>query len=614
MIGLMTRREWILIGVITGWFGFLAVWMWRIGKAEQAARLDVGGEAEFLVTDRVLDATVPMGFEAVATPADFRSASGRYIAAANALLAFDGAGAVTEQWRCGFELPAARLTTVLEVGSTVWVGTDGAGVVAIEGGKVRHILPNWLAYRKVRALLAVDSGSLLWGTEGGVVRFDGKALSRFQGSTERVDVTALAGKEEDLYVGTRTAGMWRFHAGQLTKFGEAEGLPDAEVQAVGVAGDVAVAGGPLGAALFRAGKFERKLAEGFFVRSLVVEGETLFAGTMEDGLVTVPLGATGRPVVTGQGEIRQVVSATRVLTPRALEKKGSAVVTAPAGLLTDGNVSALAMDGAGRLWVGYFDRGLDILGADGRLAHFENDRLFCVNRIAHGSGRTAVATANGLVYFDGSGKQKQVLTKADGLIATHVTDVLLWDDRALAATPAGVTLFDKSGARSFNAFHGMVNNHVYSLAERGTEIFCGTLGGITRIHQGELRVSYNTANSGLGANWVSAMAVAGTDLWVGTYGGGVQRLDGNNAWRSFGNELPKNVVVNPGAMLATAQGIYAGTLEHGLLFYDLVNLRWQVITRGLPSVNVTALALGSGYLYAGTDNGLVKIVETGLRV
>lgn len=614
MMGSMTRRRWIGIGVGTGWFGFLGVWMWRIGKAEQAARLDVTGNAEFLVTDSVRDATLPAGFEAVATPADFRSASGRYIAAANALFAFDEAGVMTEQWRCGFELPAARLTAVVEVGSVVWVATDGAGVVAIEGGKVRHVLPNWLAHRKVRALLAVESGSLLWGTAGGVVRFDGKALSRFQGSTERVDVTALAGKEEDLYVGTRTAGMWRFHAGQLTKFGEAEGLPDGEVQAVGVAGDVAVAGTPLGAALFRAGKFERKLAEGFFVRSLVVEGETLFAGTMEDGLVTVPLGATGRPEVTGQGEIRQVVSPTRVLTGTTLVSKGNPVVRAQAGLLTDGNVSALAMDGAGRLWVGYFDRGLDVLGTDGRVAHFENDRLFCVNRIVHGSGRTAVATANGLVYFDGTGKQKQVLTKADGLIATHVTDVLLGDDRAYVATPAGVTVFDKTGARSFNAFHGLVNNHVYSLAARGMDIFCGTLGGITRLHQGELRVSYNTANSGLGANWVSALAVAGTDLYAGTYGGGVYRLDGNNQWRGFGNDLPKNVVVNPGAMLATAQGIYAGTLEHGLLFYDLVNLRWQVIARGLPSINVTALALGNGYLYAGTDNGLVKIVETGLRV
>ena len=32
-------------------------------------------------------------------------------------------------------------------------------------------------------------------------------------------------------------------------------------------------------------------------------------------------------------------------------------------------------------------------------------------------------------------------------------------------------------------------------------------------------------------------------------------------------------------------------------------------TMGLPSKNVTALAAGGGYLYIGTDNGLVRIAE-----
>ena len=30
---------------------------------------------------------------------------------------------------------------------------------------------------------------------------------------------------------------------------------------------------------------------------------------------------------------------------------------------------------------------------------------------------------------------------------------------------------------------------------------------------------------------------------------------------------------------------------------------------GLPSLNVTALARGNGYLYIGADNGLVRIAE-----
>ena len=82
----------------------------------------------------------------------------------------------------------------------------------------------------------------------------------------------------------------------------------------------------------------------------------------------------------------------------------------------------------GRLWVGYFDRGLDILsGAGGEVQHVENEHVFCVNRIVEDArrGAVAVATANGLVIFDRDGRQKQVLGREAGLIADHVTDVAL---------------------------------------------------------------------------------------------------------------------------------------------------------------------------------------------
>jgi ligand-binding sensor domain-containing protein len=34
---------------------------------------------------------------------------------------------------------------------------------------------------------------------------------------------------------------------------------------------------------------------------------------------------------------------------------------------------------------------------------------------------------------------------------------------------------------------------------------------------------------------------------------------------------------------------------------------------GLPSLNVTALAARDGYIYIGTDNGLVRILERNLE-
>ena len=46
---------------------------------------------------------------------------------------------------------------------------------------------------------------------------------------------------------------------------------------------------------------------------------------------------------------------------------------------------------------------------------------------------------------------------------------------------------------------------------------------------------------------------------------------------------------------------------------DSLTARWHFSTDGLPSLNVTALAAGSGSIYVGTDNGLVRAVEQNLR-
>ena len=43
--------------------------------------------------------------------------------------------------------------------------------------------------------------------------------------------------------------------------------------------------------------------------------------------------------------------------------------------------------------------------------------------------------------------------------------------------------------------------------------------------------------------------------------------------------------------------------------YDRTRQRWAVSQDGLPSQNVTAFAAGNGFVYVGTDNGLVRIQE-----
>ena len=71
--------------------------------------------------------------------------------------------------------------------------------------------------------------------------------------------------------------------------------------------------------------------------------------------------------------------------------------------------------------------------------------------------------------------------------------------------------------------------------------------------------------------------------------------------------------VNPNAMLVAKDYVLAGTLGEGLYLYDRQSSRWSVIREGLPSLNVTALATANGFIYVGTDNGLVRIPEQKLH-
>jgi ligand-binding sensor domain-containing protein len=284
-------------------------------------------------------------------------------------------------------------------------------------------------------------------------------------------------------------------------------------------------------------------------------------------------------------------------------------------VLSDRNVSALAADRNGRLWVGYFDRGLDLLEPDsGRTTHVENEHVFCVNRIWPDAktGTIAVATANGLVRFAPSGSQEQILTRRDGLIADHVTDVVPYRDGLAIATPAGLTFLDDSGAHSMYAFHGLVNNHIYALGVTGDELIVGTLGGLSVIANGEVRVNYTSGASGLKHNWITAVVPVGDEWLVGTYGAGVVGLDRSGHFRSF-EKATGDIVVNPNAMLVTPRHVFAGTLGNGLYVFDRETQRWTKVNEGLPSSNVTALAQSNGNIYVGTDNGLVRIQEQKLQ-
>jgi len=566
-----------------------------------------------------------------------------YLAGPDGLAFFSGADEEPKRLRPGMDLPAAPITRLAvarlrgQTERSLVAATSGAGMLLIPAGFGCgvQVLPRDAAARDVTTVLPLRSGDLLLGTQSaGLLVYDGRSLKRFLPAVKDA-ITALAGDDADLWVGTQDAGVLHWRGGQVTRFRGDSGLPDARVNDIAVGRDAVFAATPLGVAEFADGQLVATLGKGVFARTIAVAGGHLIAATVDQGVREIALDGRLEHValertdlqVTGLFRAAEDVFATGddgSVLRRTQEHAWERVIAPGGGALADREVTSLEFGPDGRLWIGYFDRGADVLDLrSGRAEHVEDDHVFCVNRIVRDPQRMTidVATANGLVLLDAAGARprvRQVLLKRDGLISDQVTDVAFSRSGAVVATPAGLTFLTPDGAQSLYAFQGLVNNHVYSLATDAQtgRVVAGTLGGISVVEDGTVRASLTLKNSGLKRNWVTAVVKVqepDAESWfVGTYGGGVMQMESAGHVSAMDTGVP-NTVINPNAMLVTAEHVYAGTLSDGMLVYSRTMRQWSRVTAGLPSRNVTAFAEREGELYVGTDNGLVHVAERNLR-
>ncbi len=640
-------RKWLARASVAGAATLIVLMVglagWRAKRALRLSTEEVHAEQEVHFDIRPFAPSVGATFELVSAPAVFRQAAlfqeHVYIGGPGGLLEYDLSGTASRQFIPGRDLPPSPIVALAPAlladsqEHELLVATAQEGLLAFNGHSFRQIRPQDSETRAITSILPTSAGHLLLGTKKrGVLVYDGKHLTPLHPSLNGLYVTALTGTNSDLWVGTLNQGVFHWHGGAVDSFGEEQGLPDRQVQCLATSGGKTYVGTVLGVAVFDSGRFSQVLAPGILATSLLVTDSNLIVGSEDQGVLTIPIGSRRlEPHLLHSGKTAELANIRQlfvsgndvyVLSSDALYRMNvrgvgwQQVLKPGPAILSDGNISALATDRSGRVWIGYFDRGLDLLDADaGRAKHVEDDHVFCVNRIvADGrTGTVAVATANGLVRFASDGGRQQVLTRADGLIADHVTDVAVYRDGLVAGTPAGLTFLSGGGPHSMYAFHGLVNNHVYALGVSGDELMVGTLGGLSELNREIVRVNYTAgAGSGLKHNWITAVVPVGDEWIVGTYGAGILRLDRAGHFQSF-EKATAPFEVNPNAMLVTPHHVLAGSLGNGLYVYDRETARWTVITEGLPSLNVTALAESNGTIYAGTDNGLAKILEQKLH-
>ena len=644
----------VLIAAAALCLGSALIVAWHVHLVLQQTSAAINTEENFAADVRPVDLASSSRFDWLSAPAVFSAGAlyqGKlYLCGPSGLYEYSAPGDLLHVYRVGQQLPIAPLVTLITGTLSdsrqpeLLIATSGAGVLAFDGTHFRQIVALASGSRDhldadantITALLPLSSGRLLLGTaKRGLLVYDGKRIQYLHATLKDLYITALAGTESDLWAGTLNHGLYHREGGETTQIDEAGGLPDLHINAIALRDGVAYAATPVGVAEIAQSRVQRVLAKGVFAQAVYREERSLTIGSIDQGIITLPLAATsqslrpigGARIAAESADPNELSSPILQILPsgdtlyavaqdglyqRDAESAGWHKALSPSqSMLTDRNISALAVDANGRLWIGYFDRGLDIVSpALDHATHVENSHIYCVNRIVPDAARHIinVATANGLAVFDSDGRDRAVMSRSDGLIAEHVTDVALYRGGMAIATPAGLTFMDSTGAHSLYAFHGLVNNHVYSLGTRGDRLLAGTLGGLSILDTDTVTRNLTTATSALHHNWITAVVPVEEGWFVGTYGAGVEHLAADSHFETTEATI-SGVEINPNAMLVTRDHVLAGTLGDGLLVYNRKTSRWRTIATGLPSLNVTAFAASGGTLYIGTDNGLVKIPE-----
>lgn len=657
------NRRWSVMAAAVALLVIAAIILYlvRIERSISGNRERQQAEARVEVEEHSLRALSTDGMTLYLNSTDARAVTNfhgiRYVATSGGLLVLDDAGNLRRRYTTFDRLPENDLTTLAVFRDRLFMGTASSGLVAFDGSAFTSYRFTKPKATRVSVLITTESELLIGTLDGGLLEYDGARFTRRFNSAQGADfkaVTALMPFESRLYIGTHNDGLYVWREAHIEHLTMRDGLPSPHVTAITALpasladrGSIAVATDFAVVVLDNASEI-KAISNRPNVTSLAVSNGHLWAGLFSGGIVDLSADATqsgekryGLSDVAGLPASAPAIVFSLDRSLWALTREGafvrdegatrpafeSVAVSAGDRVLTAGHITTLAVGDAGRLWVGYFDHGIDVvhLKTSERLTHIEDDRVREINYLTLDteSDRMLVATSRGLVSLGSDLKQTVTTGENGGLVNDSVAHVLLTkidfqllasargtqalSSRAMVlATAGGLTEIIGGRARSLTAFHGLASNHLYTAAAVGTRLFVGSLAGLVELEGLRVVRTYKTSNSRLSHDWVTALDEADSTLYVGTNGGGVDALMPTGEFVNFADELGK-FEVNQNAMHHDDQRLYVGTTDRGLLVYHPRDRRWARISAGLASQSVTAITSDDRFVYVGTMNGLVRI-------
>jgi ligand-binding sensor domain-containing protein len=581
-----------------------------------------------------------------------------YFAATGAgLLELSTAGEPIRRFTTLDGLKENDLLSLAVFNSKLYIGTRSQGLLTFNGERFERY--QWMDRRALSITsLLVDSGSLLIGTfAGGLIEFDGNRFREVKVGAEKTKLSKinyLARYGHHLYVGTFNDGLWVKAAEHWLHFTTENGLLSNRI--VGIAEDhgLLLVGSDFGLSstslstltLEKSGAqiFQKKIPLPT-LSSLIHYGDFLLL-SKDNGELFIKRYKSSEALENTSWKRVENLSGCRLLAldnsfwlisnngiwRTGMDHIGSsskiALNLSPWGqlgnpMLSSNVISALAFDVGGRLWVGNFREGIDVLHANGNVIHKQSDVTREINAIITDPSTKSifVATSKGMVKYD-QHLREDYITKSDGLMSNSILHLAIPEAKFskhtdgvpnyfVMATSRGLNIGEPGNFRGLTTVQGLPSNSVYSVCRNGRSIYVGTLSGLVEIESGKVIRIFNDSNSKLTHNWITAICKAGQRLFIGTYGGGIFELKPSGQLLNVSSEIG-NSSVNPNAIYTDGDYLYAGTLS-GAVVFDLNAQKWQTLISELPSSSVLSITGNEKYVYFGTTSGIAQIEKSYIK-
>ncbi|HWS17000.1 MAG TPA: two-component regulator propeller domain-containing protein, partial [Candidatus Elarobacter sp.] len=437
----------------------------------------------------------------------------------------------------------------------------------------------------IQALLQTRDGYLWFGTQEGLVRFNGVEFKVFNKTTTPAirhnDIRALyQDRDGALWIGTFGGGLVRYKDGQFSNYTVQQGLSNNSVSSI--------LQDRQGNLWIGTNDGLNELMNGRFITFNRKNG-------LSDNTVQVLAeDDNGRLVVAMRNGLDVIVNG---------KPMGSY-----SGLITEKKVvKALLSDRAGRLWIGTESHGLDSLSA-GKLTHYGAQQGLPdapVHTIYQDERATIWAGTEGGGVCRLLGGRFDCYSSKNGLSGDFVESILqdhegnLW----VGTETGGVNSFKEGALTNYGQEVGLKGSPRTVFQDPDGSLWIGTSTGLFRMK--DYKVTPYLTDKGPANNYVYGMFQDHLgNMWVGTDEGGLNKFTGHSV-RNFrkSDGLADDWI--PAVMEDRAGDIWVGTFSGGVSRFHNGKFTNYTTREGLGSNRVWAIHLDhEGQLWFGTDAGL----------